>query len=85
MHYDEVIIVFSPYDLCDGGMRWQQILLLLWRIEREQGQVCSPIFHDVAGGGDDNIMGGVFDIEHVREWIYKLVGAYLHMPTTLSL
>ena len=34
--------------------------------------------------GDGNIMGGVFDIGHVREWIYELAGAYLHRPTMLS-
>ena len=32
-----------------------------------------------------SIMGGVFDIEHVKEWSYELVGAYLRRPTTLSL
>ena len=32
-----------------------------------------------------SIMGDVFDNEHVKEWSYELVGAYLHRPTTLSL
>ena len=58
---------------------------MLWRIEREKGQVFSPILHDVAGGGDGKIMGGVFDMGHVREWIYELEGAYFHRPTSLSL
>ena len=31
-----------------------------------------------------NIMEVVFDNEHVKEWSYVLVGAYLHKPTTLS-
>ena len=32
-----------------------------------------------------SIMGGVFDIEHVKEWSYELAGAYFHRPKTLSL
>ena len=62
----------------------QQRHFLLWRIEREQGQNFSHILHDVATGGDGNIIRGVFDIGHVKEWIYELVGAYLHRPIALS-
>lgn len=82
-YYDDVI--FSPHGLYDGGMMRQQRNLVLWRIEREQGQNFSHIFHDVAMGGDGNIMRGVFDIVHVKKWIYKLAGAYFHRPTMLSL
>ena len=32
-----------------------------------------------------NIMGDVFDKEHVKEWGYELTGAYLNGPTSLSL
>ena len=85
MHYDDIIIMFSPHELYDGGMSGQQRHFFLWRIEREQGKSFSHILHDVAMGGDGNIMGGVFDIGHVREWLYELAGAYLHRPTTLSL
>ena len=31
------------------------------------------------------IMGGVFDIEHIKGWSYELARAYLHRPTALSL
>ena len=85
MHYDDMVIFFSLHQLYDGGMMRQQSHLLLWRIEREHGYIFSHILHDVAMGGDDNIMGGVFDIEHVRECIHELEGAYFHRPTTLSL
>ena len=82
MHYNNM---FSPHMFYDGGMMRQQRHLLLWRIEREQGKSCSHILHNVAMGGDGNIMGGVFDIGHIREWTYELAGAYLHRPTVLSL
>ena len=59
--------------------------LFLWMVEREQGKSFSHILHNVAMGGDGNIMGKVFDIGHVREWTYELAGAYLHRLTTLSL
>ena len=32
-----------------------------------------------------NIMGGIFDKEHVKGWGYELEKTYLHGPTTLSL
>ena len=32
-----------------------------------------------------NIVGDVFDNGHVKEWSYRMAGAYLHRPTTLSL
>ena len=85
IHYDGIIIMFSPHELDDRGMSGQQIPFLLRRIEREEGQSFSHIFHDVAMGGNGNIMGGVFDIGHVREWIYELAGACFHRPTMLSL
>ena len=85
MHYYDMIILFSLHQLYDGGMMRQQRPLLLWRIKRGQGKSCSHILHDVAMGGNGNIMGGYFDIEHVRECIYELAGAYLHGPTMLSL
>ena len=50
------IIMFSPHDLYDGGVRRQQKLLLLWLFLVEQGQICSHTFHDVAGVGDGTIM-----------------------------
>ena len=78
-------MIFSPHGLYEGGMGRQQGNFLLWRIERKKGYIFYHIFHDVEIGGDGNIMRGVFDIEHVRGWIYELAGAYLHRPTTLSL
>ena len=85
MHCDDLVIFLSLHQLYDGVMMMQQRHVLLWRIERGQGQSCSHILHDVAMGGYGNIMGGAFDIEHVSECIYDLAGAYLHRPTTLSL
>ena len=80
---------------------------------REQGQICSHSFHDVAGVEDvtiivqrgysltldvqeglsswegllicSNIMGDAFDILHVKDWSYELMGAYFHRPIALSL
>ena len=45
MHYDDVIIMFSLHEWYDGGM-------LLWRIGREQGNICSHTWHDAAGVRD---------------------------------
>ena len=69
MHCDDLVILISLHRLYHGVMMRQQKHLLVWRIERGQGQSCSHILHDVAMGGDDNIMGGVFNMGHVREWI----------------
>ena len=85
IHYDCMVILFSLHQLYVGGMMRQQRHLLLWRIEREQAKSWSHILHNVVMGGDANIMGEVFDIGHVREWIYELARAYLYRPTTLSL
>ena len=32
-----------------------------------------------------SIMGDAFEILHVKDWSYLLMGAYFHRPTTLSL
>ena len=63
MTYDDIIIIFSPHDLYDGGMRRQQKILLLWRILGEHGQIFSHTLHDVAGVGDSTIMvQGVYSL-----------------------
>ena len=50
------IIMSSPHDLYDGGMRRQQKILLLGLLLGEQGHICSHTLHDVAGVGDGIIM-----------------------------
>ena len=48
MHYGDMLIIFSPHRLYDGGMVRQKSHFLLWRIGREQGQIFSHTWHDVA-------------------------------------
>ena len=56
MHCDDMVIMFSLHELYDGGMMRQQRHLLLWRIGREQGHICSHTWHDAAGVGDGTII-----------------------------
>ena len=69
MHDGDVIIMFSPHGLYDGGIWRHQIIFLLWRIGREQGQIYSHTWHDAAGVGDGTIImeGGysltLYDLE----------------------
>ena len=48
--------MLSLHDLDDGSMRRQQNILLLGMFLREQGQIFSHSFHDVAGVEDGTII-----------------------------
>ena len=56
MHFDDMIIMSSPHDLYDGGMRRHQKNLFLWGTLGEQGQIFSHILHDVVGVRDGTIL-----------------------------
>ena len=79
IHYDDVIIMFSPHGLHDGGLLGQQRHFFLWRIGREQGQIFSHTWHDAVGGGDGTILvqGGyslsLDDLEVLPPWKELLV------------
>ena len=42
------IIIFSPHDLYDGGVKGKQELLLLWLLLGEYGQNFSHTFQDIS-------------------------------------
>ena len=55
MEFFMSIIMFSPHDLYDGGVRRQQELLLLWLLLGEYGLNFSHTLHDILGERDGTI------------------------------
>ena len=49
------IIIYSPHDLYDGGVREQQELLLLWLLLGEYGQIFFHTWQDISRERDDTI------------------------------